>query len=125
MRKKIITIAKTWIQHTNLTLAAGSEDGADCAARDKSEIRIGFAEPGYWSYIGSDSLTQELIDKSLVSMNFEGFDKNPPAEPRFTGIILHEWGHALGLHHEHQSPASGCNSEYDWPKLYAYYRAEL
>lgn len=35
--------------------------------------------------------------------------------------MLHEWGHALGLHHEHQSPAGGCDTEYDWPKLYAYY----
>lgn len=83
---------------------------------------IGFQEPGYWSYIGSDSLSTELLFNNLVSMNFEGYDNNPPAEPRFSGVVLHEWGHALGFHHEHQSPASGCDSEYDWSKLYAYYQ---
>ena len=29
---------------------------------------------------------------------------------------------ALGLHHEHQSPATGCDKEYDWHKLYKYYK---
>jgi hypothetical protein len=30
-----------------------------CEVRIKREIRIGFAEPGYWSYIGNDRLTDQ------------------------------------------------------------------
>jgi len=121
LHAKILQIANTWITLTNLHIVTGGPNGVTCKDQDKSEVRIGFSEPGYWSYIGHDSLEDQLVSKNLPSMNFEGFDTSPPAEPRFTGIILHEWGHALGLHHEHQSPADGCDTEYDWPKLYAYY----
>ena len=122
LRAKILQVASTWIAHTNLTIASGGPNGRTCADKDASEVRIGFSEPGYWSYIGHDSVNPQLVSNNLASMNFEGFDTNPPAEPRFSGVILHEWGHALGLHHEHQSPASGCDAEYNWQKLYAYYK---
>jgi hypothetical protein len=122
LRAKILQLASAWVNLTNLHLVTGGPSGTTCADKDKSQVRIGFSEPGYWSYIGHDSIADALVSKNLPSMNFGGFDTYPPAEPRFTGIILHEWGHALGLHHEHQSPADGCDTEYNWPKLYAYYK---
>lgn len=122
LRARILKVASTWFAYANLTMVSGGPNGRTCADKDASEVRIGFAEPGYWSYIGHDSVHPQLVSNNLVSMNFAGFDTNPLEEPRFTGVVLHEWGHALGLHHEHQSPASGCDTEYDWPKLYAYYR---
>jgi hypothetical protein len=36
------------------------------------------------------------------------------------GVIIHEFGHALGLYHEHQKPVSdGCEVEFNWPRVYA------
>ncbi len=35
-------------------------------------------------------------------------------------VSLHEFGHALGLLHEHQSPESKCENEFDWPRVHSY-----
>ncbi|MDC0744060.1 hypothetical protein [Polyangium mundeleinium] len=39
-------------------------------------------------------------------MNFGGFGEDTPDE-RIRAVVLHEFGHALGLTHEHMSPAAG------------------
>ena len=62
-----------------------------------SDIRIGFdPDGGAWSYIGTDCRTK------FKTMNL-GFINQT--------TVLHEFGHTLGLIHEHQSPASG---GFDW-----------
>lgn len=122
IRAKIVGSAKAWLTYANLKFDTGGPSGQTCKQVDDSEIRIGFKEPGYWSYIGTDGVTDDLVSKGLPSLNLQGFDTSPPVEPRFSGIVLHEFGHALGFHHEHQSPGEGCDQEYDWPKLYAFYK---
>jgi len=46
--------------------------------------------------------------------------KNGQAAPEapIRATILHEFGHALGMMHEHQSPNANCDAEIDWDAAY-------
>ena len=41
------------------------------------------------------------------------------SEWEMRSTVLHEFGHALGLHHAHQNPESSCEDEFDFPRIYA------
>ncbi len=57
------------------------------------DIRIGFdASDGAWSYVGTD-----IKSISGATMNLGWLDVN---------VVLHEFGHSLGLLHEHQNPTT-------------------
>lgn len=77
----------------------------DCGS-ENTDISIGLQGSGYSSYLGVESRLYR------PSMNLQGFEtKTQNAE--FEGIVIHETGHALGLHHEHQS-SSGPNCFDEW-----------
>ncbi|MCU0302168.1 MAG: M12 family metallopeptidase [Candidatus Nanopelagicales bacterium] len=80
--------AQWWTEHANLTFVF---DDAPTA-----EIRIAFDEHnGAWSYLGTDILQ---IPPDEPTMNLGFLDG---------GTAGHEFGHAIGLAHEHQNPAGG------------------
>ena len=61
-----------------------------------AEIRIAFdANDGAWSYVGTDCRD---IPRNEATMNLGFLDG---------GTAAHEFGHAIGLAHEHQNPAGG------------------
>lgn len=70
-----------------------------------SDVRVSFkAEPGrYWSRLGAQARHPQFAKRPTVSLGFPG---GMPARER-RRLILHEFGHALGLLHEHTNPASG------------------
>jgi hypothetical protein len=110
VQQKIAAIAPEWEQFTNLDLDFGRDGGA--------EIRVSFRDVGFsWSTVGTDSLTRP---RTQPSMNYGWLKPNTP-EREYRRVVLHEFGHALGLIHEHQNPAAVGKIPWDKPKVYAYY----
>jgi hypothetical protein len=85
---KVREQAGWWMEVANLRFEF--DDAAN------AEIRIAFDQnDGAWSYIGTDC--REIpVDEPTMNLGFlDG------------GTAAHEFGHAIGLAHEHQNPAGG------------------
>lgn len=108
IKDKIRQYAVTWTQYANVKFHF--VDSGD------AEIRINVdASGGSWSYVGTDNLAISL-DKP--TMNFGWFDDST-SDTEFSRVIVHEFGHALGCMHEHQSPAA--NIPWNEEAVYEYY----
>jgi len=106
LQTKVFNYFKTWANHANVSIVKVSSGN--------SEIRVRFGIVGNNSYVGTDNLT---IAQSVQTMNLQLTDNS--AESSIRRAALHEFGHALGLKHEHQNPFA--NISWDKPKVYAYY----
>lgn len=91
LRAKVMTNAKIWSKVCNVNFTVVESGHAD--------FRIAFAKDGHWSYVGKDCIARP---QASPTMNLEITDRTKPEEIR--GVTLHEFGHALGLMHEHQHP---------------------
>jgi serralysin len=70
----------------------------------QAEIRIAFQEGnGSWSYLGT--FCRQIPDDE-PTMNY-GWLTPDSDEDELRRVVLHEFGHALGLIHEHQNPDGG------------------
>lgn len=88
-----------------------------------SHIRVSFALKGQaWSFIGSDCLQ---IPKTDPTMNLGWIDNDTDFDIeayKNTGhVVCHEFGHALGMIHEHQNPK---NNPIVWNKEVVYEELE-
>jgi hypothetical protein len=64
--------------------------------RHRSQIRVAFTpQDGNWSYVGNQNRN---IAPSQKTMNIENLSRR---------VVCHEFGHAIGLQHEHLHPAAG------------------
>ena len=122
LRRQIAAYASEWAgADTSLKFDFGdSEDLRECDPDDEkiSHIRVGYGDVGYWSLVGQDSI--QFATQYQQSMNLQGFDTAPPEPEEFRRVVLHEFGHALGFHHEHQNPVAACEDEFDWNHIYTY-----
>ncbi|MDI1265755.1 MAG: M12 family metallopeptidase [bacterium] len=114
-RDHVADVAARWTASTSLKFDFGPQGNRrTCNATAPSDIRVSFVGSGYWSYVGTQS---RLIDPNKQTLNLQGMDRASFTE-KDDGVILHEFGHAVGFEHEHQSPVGGCNSQFNWNYLY-------
>ena len=110
-RKKVEAQAHVWTQFANIKF--------HFVAQGDAELRISFkADPGSWSAVGTDALNSAYFPKVQPTMNF-GWLKDDTEDAEYTRVVLHEFGHALGAIHEHQSP--GVTFKWNKPKVYGYF----
>ena len=93
LRDQVEAVASEWMQYANVDLSFVDEGDAD--------IRIAFQQGnGSWSYLGTDAGT---IPMDQPTMNYGWLTPDSPND-EVRRVVLHEFGHALGLIHEHQNP---------------------
>lgn len=111
LQNRVRNAANEWMQYANVRFTyVGASDPAD--------IKIGFKwnnDSGSWSRFGKDC---RGVAQNAPSMNYGWFDASTTDED-IRATTLHEFGHALGLIHEHQSPAA--NISWNRPAVYDYY----
>jgi serralysin len=99
LQQRVIDVAKIWTTLANISFEFVDEDDA--------QIRIAF-QPGRgsWSYLGT---VAENIPPDEPTMNY-GWLRDDSTDDEVRRVVLHEFGHVLGLIHEHQNPLHGI----DW-----------
>lgn len=126
LRSKVRQFAQIWEQYANIDFVF--VDSGPAEIRVSFELEKGAA----WSFVGKASLTSSVRRRGATtetyyggdgaSMNFGWFGRGT-SDTEFRRTILHEFGHALGLLHEHQNS----NASFQWnrPVVFNYFMNEL
>ena len=90
LRRLVLSHASEWSNYGNITFQLSDVYNAD--------IRIEFNTSGInYSYVGTDAESQNR-NSHTMTLSYTGREKKYD----FKSTVLHEFGHALGLLHEHQ-----------------------
>ncbi|MDB5229615.1 MAG: hypothetical protein JWN76_420 [Chitinophagaceae bacterium] len=108
VRDRVLKIANGWQPYSGIRFLRSYNQRS-------SDIRISFRTRGWWSYVGSEA---SQIKKDSVTLSLDQLYLYAPA--KFKSVVLHEFGHCLGLLHEHQHPFLKIN--WNLGNLYKYYK---
>lgn len=98
LKRRVRDTAQRWVAPglANLRLVFNDDP--------KANVRIAFQTgDGSWSTVGT---TCKKVPTGTATMNFGWIDATS-SEEELRSVVLHEFGHAVGLIHEHQSPVGG------------------
>jgi len=112
VQERVKQFAVQWTSYANLKFQFVSSGPAD--------IRIEFANdnpPQSFSKVGTDALSVQ--DQNEATMHYGWLFSNTSDE-EYSRTVLHEFGHVMGLVHEHQNPAGGI--KWNKPAVYAWCR---
>lgn len=91
---RILRLAQIWSAYANIGFAPSEDPDA--------EVRVAFRKDGgSWSYEGTRCLE---VDKAEATMNLGWLQPASPIDD-LESVVLHEFGHVLGLAHEHNNPS--------------------
>ena len=106
---EMIMIANEWSRHANIKFKSTEEI-------NESDIRVTFSEnKGYVSAIGNDAENYE--NQSTMSLGNLNYDIK---QAKIRSIVLHEFGHSLGLLHEMHNPENPII--WDTSEAYTYFK---
>jgi len=98
LKQRVRDVARRWVAPGLANLRLVFNDDPD------PDVRIAFQQgDGSWSTVGA---TCHNVPKDKPTMNYGWIDANSTEED-LRSVVLHEFGHALGLIHEHQNPVAG------------------
>ena len=99
LRQRVRHFADLWVEEGMAALTFR------WVARGNADVRIAFEQGnGSWSLLGTECRQER--DQSRPTMNF-GWLTDASTEAEVRAVVLHEFGHALALIHEHQNPEGG------------------
>jgi serralysin len=106
---KVKDKANIWRDYANIALSFVTDPDA--------ELRVSFqADAGSWSGVGTDCLNTDYFPQYQPTMNF-GWLRDDTEDVEYERVVVHEFGHALGCIHEHQSPTE--NLQWNVDAVYA------
>jgi hypothetical protein len=107
LQRRVMAAAGDWTVDAGLTFTVVPHGAA--------EIRVTFAGPGNWSALGTLGRVTDLFPAGGPTMCLgEAVGAGPD---RIARLARHEFGHAIGMIHEHSSPAAGIR--WNKPVVYA------
>jgi hypothetical protein len=105
---KVRQLASEWCDYANLTLTFVDSGNSHVAVNFVPFVDAGGSYNGYGvynSFVGTDALN---FGQNVPTMNLifdPALENNPAfAQQEYERVIRHEFGHAIGLIHEHQRP---------------------
>ncbi|MBI6899096.1 hypothetical protein JET64_20030 [Pseudomonas putida] len=91
LKKSIFKTACQWLKYANLKFELLDNDVDEAEIRIQTDVQEGVS----FSFLGTQA---QDVDGPTMALG------SKLSDPLFESLVLHEFGHALGMEHEHQHP---------------------